>query len=201
MSARFARNNTAEQRQGMAHQGNRRQHVGFRVFHISHPQLFMVLPLRKRQLQRGFQTLFNAGFRRNVQDGRLFQHARRISGGQMVTPRGFTHASLTQSGLVHQPARQLQHVICVPFQQLKLEFTNRFLALTRLHVPQIESDFDAAFAFRHQPFLAPEIGAEQRLHLFRQRGRQLAIRPDFRRETFQLKFRLADVDIVFRALM
>ena len=185
----------------MAHQGNGRQHVGFGVFHISYPQLFMVLPLRKRQLQRGFQPLLNAGFRRNAQNGRLFQHARRISGGQMVTPRGFAQAPLAQSGLVHQPARQLQHVICVPFQQLKLQFADRLLVLTRLHLTQIEGDFDAAFTFRHQPFLAPEIGAEQRLHLLRQRGRQLAFRPDFRRKTFQLKFWLTDVDIVFRTLM
>ncbi len=161
----------------------------------------MVLPLRKCQFQCGFQSLLNAGFRRNVQNGCLFQRTWRIPGGQMVAPRGFAQAPLSQSGLVHQLARQLQHIVRIPFQQLKLQFANRLLEFTRLHVTQIQGDFNAAFAFCHQPFFAPEIGAEQRLHLFREGGRQHTFRPDFGRKTFQFKFWLIDVDIIFRTLM
>ena len=83
----------------------------------------------------------------------------------MIPPRRLAQAALTQARLAYQLTRQLQYVLDFTFQQFKLQLANRLLKLTRFYLTLIEGDFNAAFAFRHQPFLAPEIGAEQRLYV------------------------------------
>ena len=185
----------------MTHQPHSCQHLFFGIFHVTRPQLLVVLPLRERQLQRRFHALLNGGFRHNAQNRGFSQHARRIPGGQVIAACRFTQAALTQARLVHQLVRQLQHITRLAFQQFEFQFADRLLLFTRLNFTPIERDLNAALAFRHQPFFAPEIGAEQRLRLCRQRCGQRPFRPHFRRKTIQLKFWLTDVDIVFRTLV
>src|SRR5690606_11328935 len=119
----------------------------------------------ERQLQRRLHALLNAGFRWHVQNSRLFQQAWRITGGQMISPRRFAQAALTQARLAYQLTRQLQYVLDFTFQQFELQLANRLLKLARFYLTLIEGDFNAAFPFRYQPFFTPEIGAKQRFHL------------------------------------
>ncbi len=91
----------------MAHQGDSGQGLRLRFFIAAHPQLFMVLPLRERQLQRGLQPLLDARLRRNGQDLRGPQRTRRIAFRQMVAASSLAQAALAQAGLGHQLARQL----------------------------------------------------------------------------------------------
>ncbi|MNC68333.1 hypothetical protein D3C75_1189150 [compost metagenome] len=59
MSTRFTWHNAAKERQTVAHQRDRRQHIGFRRFHATDPQLFVVLPLAQGQLKCRFKALLD----------------------------------------------------------------------------------------------------------------------------------------------
>ncbi|MNT42841.1 hypothetical protein D3C71_1866130 [compost metagenome] len=120
MSARFTWYDAAKQRQGTANQAHRRNHMFLRVAYAAYPQLLVVLPLAQGQLQRGFQTLLNAGLGCHVQDGGGFHLTRRISRRQMVAARGLAQAALTQTRLAHQLTCQFEHVVSAAFQQFKL---------------------------------------------------------------------------------
>ena len=119
----------------------------------------------------------------------------------MIPARGFAQAPLTQDAALQQTVRKAQQIGSLPGKQLQLQFADRLLMFASLHFAAIEGDLNLTIPFLYHPTFTSKISAEQRLDMLRQRGRELALRPDLRRQALKRQLRFIQWDIVFRTLV